>query len=325
MAMLTIPSSENGTIFDPSLNGVITASISASPFGFEDVFVYSHGWSTNADRALVDYDVFSIGLSRRILQEQQQPPLPPRATLELGVHWPSQITEDPDSPLNALQLATFFQMEQRADAVGKNLVYSMLRLALQAQHAPNLRFCLLGHSFGCKVICAALQDLQTDIVGGTIVVPSNTTWRILLLEPATDWDNLEEGDIYGNVGNINDLRLLVTRSDLDRCLTQWYPAASAIANLFHGAHPTPALGAAGPTASTADYFGGATSLSVNVDFAMSTAFAASSAKLIVADLSPAHRARSQTQPPLYSGGICGSHSDIFFDAVYNLVAGFVYS
>lgn len=64
---------ENGTVYDPTLNDVIATAISSSPFGFEDVFVYSHGWSTDADRALVDYDVFSIGLMRRILQESQKP------------------------------------------------------------------------------------------------------------------------------------------------------------------------------------------------------------------------------------------------------------
>jgi hypothetical protein len=325
MAMLTIPSNENGTVYDPTLNDVIVTAISSSPFGFEDVFLYSHGWSTDADRALVDYDVFSIGLMRRILQEPQKPPLPPRSTLEMGVHWPSEITEDPNSPLNALQLATFFQMEQRADAVGQNLVYSMLRLALQAQHAPNLRFCLLGHSFGCKVICAALQDLQTDIAGGTIVVPPGTTWKVILLEPATDWDNLEESDIYGNVGKIVDLRLLMTKSGLDQCLTKWYPDASRIANFFHGAQPTPALGAQGPTPATVTYFGGAADLSVDVGFAMSAAAAESNPKLVVADLTPVHTARAQSQPPAYDGGICGSHSDIFFDEIYNLVAGFAYS
>jgi hypothetical protein len=325
MAMLTIPSNENGTVCDPALNDVIATAISSSPFGFEDVFVYSHGWSTDAERALVDYDVFSIGLMRRILQEPQKPPFPPRSTLEMGVHWPSEITEDPTSPLNVFQLATFFQMERRADSVGQNLVYSMLRLALRAQHAPNLRFCLLGHSFGCKVICAALQDLYADIVGGTIAVPQGTTWRVILLEPATDWDNLEETDIYGNVGRMADLRLLITKSGLDRCLTQWYPDASRIANFFHGSQPTPALGAQGPTPDTVTYFEGVANLSVDPGFTMAAAAATLAQKLVVADLTPVHSARAQSQPPVYDGGICGSHSDIFFDEIYNLVAGFAYS
>ena len=37
----------------------------------------------------------------------------------VGIHWPSEITEDPGSPLNVLQLFTFYTMEHRADAVGE--------------------------------------------------------------------------------------------------------------------------------------------------------------------------------------------------------------
>lgn len=326
MATLTIPSNADGTIFDPSLNTVIANAIAAIPFGFDDVYVYSHGWSTDAERASVDYDVFSIGLMRRLLVEQQQSgplPSPAKSTLEMGIHWPSEITEDPNSPLSDAQLFTFFTMKQRADAVGKNLVYSVLRLALSARQNQPLRFFVIGHSFGCKVVCAALNDIQADL-GETIPVSPLTSWKVALLEAATDQDNLERNDIYGNIGKLSNLRLLLTTSQLDLALTQWYPRASAIANFFHGANPTPALGAAGPSSQTVAYFKGATNLTVDIDFAMSTAVAATG-QLVVADLTPVHQARSQGATPIYSGGISGSHSDIFFDEIYNLVGGFFYS
>lgn len=326
MATLTIPSNADGTIFDPSLNSVVANAIAAIPFGFDDVYVYSHGWSTDAERASVDYDVFSIGLMRRLLIEQQQSgplPSPAKSTLEMGIHWPSEITEDPNSPLSDAQLFTFFTMKQRADAVGKNLVYSVLRLALTARQNQPLRFFVIGHSFGCKVVCAALNDIQADL-GTTIPVSPLTSWRVALLEAATDQDNLEEDDIYGNIRKLSNLRLLLTTSKLDLALNQWYPLASKIANFFHGANPTPALGAVGPSAGTMAYFGGAANLSVDVGFSMSSAVAATG-QLVVADLSPAHQARSQGASPIYSGGISGSHSDIFFDEVYNLVGGFFYS
>ena len=54
--------------------------------------------------------------------------------------------------------------------------------------------------------------------------------------------------------------MLVTTSQLDKALNVWYPAAGKLANLFHKGAPTPALGAAGPTAATQAAFGGSTSL-----------------------------------------------------------------
>lgn len=329
MTSLIIPSNENGIVFDQDINGVIREAIAVNPFGFEDVIIYSHGWSTDADSALDNYAMFSVGLSRRLLLSERDgevaPGRPPRPSLDIGIHWPSEITEDPNSPLNDLQLFTFYSMEHRADAVGKNLVYSILRIATKAQaETVGLRFLLLGHSFGCKVICAALQDLYTDTQDGTVIIPKDTAWRVVLLEPATDHDNLEPGDIYGGVCKLDNLRLLMTMSQEDTCLTKWFPDAGRIANLFHGLHPTPALGAAGPTPATINAFSGATSLSVDLDFQMSQ-IAAAKERLVVADLTPAHKARLGMTPPAYSGGLSGSHSDINFDAVYNLVGGFLYS
>jgi len=330
MATLTIPANENGLVLDPAINAVIAEAINADPFGFEDVVIYSHGWSTNADNALDDYDMFSIGLSRRLLLEQRQSAgvfrTPPRPSLEIGIHWPSEITEDPDSPLNDVQLFTFYTMEHRAEAVGKNLVYSLLRIVLEARaDGAGIRFMLLGHSFGCKVMCAALQDLQTDVNDGTIVISPEVLWRVVLLEPATDWDNLEPSDIYGSVSAIANLRLLMTKSQQDRALTEWFPAAARLANLFHGGNPTPALGAAGPTDGTIAAFGGVGRIGVNVGFDVATV-AARAERLLVADLTPVHTARLQSNPPKYTGGgLSGSHSDIKFDEVYNLVGGFLFS
>lgn len=323
MATLTVPSNVDGTVFDPILTAVVSEALASGPLGFEDVVIYSHGWSTDADRALVDYDRFSIGLERCILAPGVKLDVPPKSTLQIGIHWPSEITEDPTSPLNALQLLTFFQMEHRADAVGRNLVYSLIRLALGARTSSlPLRLLLIGHSFGCKVLCAALQDVQTDIAGGTIPVSPNTTWRVALLEPAMDCDNLEPGDIYGNVHNINNFKMLVTMSQADTCLTRWYLDASRLSNFFHGASPTNALGAVGPTTVTRNAFGDVADLAVSSGFALDQSVLSN--RLVVADLTDAHDARALSQPPVYDGGICGSHSDIFFDEVFNLVAGFLF-
>jgi hypothetical protein len=310
------------------MTGVIAQAIAIDPFGFQDAFLYCHGWSNDADRALDEYNSFSTGLARELIlaQRGQTNPFaaPPRDALAVGIHWPSEITENPKSILNDLQLLTFFSMKHRADAVGKNAVYSILRLMLQGRKAETgFRFLLLGHSFGCKVMCAALEDLQIDIANGTIDLPAGTSWRVVLLEPATDQDNLEDGDIYGNVHKLADLRLLLTTSQMDTCLTEWYPDASRLGNLFHGANPTPALGAAGPTDATVTAFGGTKgSVSVNSGFAVMDAMQRKE-RLVVADLTPVHKARVDAGQ--YDGGMAGSHSDINFTEVYNLVSGFMFS
>jgi hypothetical protein len=327
--MLTIPMNENGLIFDGTMNDVISQAIAIDPFNLDDVIIYSHGWSNDADRALDEYNTFSVGLARQVLLAERSVPgvfsNPPRPSLGIGIHWPSEITEDPNSPLNDLQLFTFYSMEHRADAVGKNGVYSILRLILNARSSDRgLRIMLLGHSFGCKVICSALQDVQTDIDDGTIKVPDGTTWRVVLLEPATDADNLEPTDIYGKISRMGNLRLLMSHSQADTCLVKWYPDAGRIANLFHGLSPTPALGAAGPTPATIAAFESSANLTVNLGFNIS-AVSEMNEHLLVADLTPAHEARAQANPPLYSGGITGSHSDINFAEVYNLVSGFLFS
>lgn len=325
---ITVPINENGVIFDTDMNAVVAEAIAEHPFAFEDVYVYSHGWSTDAYRALDEYNRFSVDLARRILVAAAGAPSPlvnpPRNSLGVGIHWPSEITEDPASDLNALQLFTFYTMEHRADAVGKNAVYSMLRLMLssRAGSALPLRFFLLGHSFGSKVLCAALNDLQVDIVDETIPMPQSVSFRVVLLEPATDDNNLETNDFYGQVHAIENLRMLITTSQLDKALNVWYGAAAKIANLFHHGDPIQALGAAGPSPATKTAFGGAATLSVTPGFTASAA-ASPTERLVVADLTPVHQAR--VDAGVYDGGFAGSHSDINFDEVYELVMGFLFA
>ena len=124
---LTIPINENGIIFDSNMAVVVQEAIAVQPFGFDDVYIYSHGWSTDASRALDEYNLFSVELAKQILLLRSGNAAifanPPRDSLGVGIHWPSEITEDPNSILNALQLFTFYTMEHRADAVGRNAVY----------------------------------------------------------------------------------------------------------------------------------------------------------------------------------------------------------
>jgi len=322
---INVPVNENGIIFDTDMTRVVNEAMAAKPFGFEDVFIYSHGWSTDAIQMMDEYNRFSVDLASRVLTFQAAGagfPKPPRDNLGVGIHWPSEITEDPESPLNALQVLTFYTTEHRADIVGRNAVYSMLRLILASRMGSPLplRIFMFGHSFGCKVICAALQDMQTDVLANVIRIPPGTEFRAVLLEPATDCDNLETTDIYGTVCQVPNLRMLMTKSQCDLALTRWYVDAGRTTNLFNPKH---ALGDAGPTQATIDAFGGADALSVDANLTPADMFALKQ-RLIVADLTPIHTQRI-AQKQWTSGGVGGSHSDINFDQIYFMVSGFVYS
>ncbi len=322
---INVPVNENGILFDPRMSDVINEAMAVTPFGFDDVFIYSHGWSTTAVGMMDTYNQFSVELASAILTFQGAAPGFPRAprqNLGIGIHWPSEITEDPKSPLTALQLLTFYTMEHRADVVGRNAVYAMLRLLFRAR--PNagtpLRVFMLGHSFGCKVVCAALQDMQTDVDGSAIAIPPNTEFRIVLIEPATDEDNLESKDIYGSVHRVPNLRMLVTKSQQDLALKVWYADAGRLANLFN---PRQALGLAGPSQATIDLFEGADSFSLAEASKPSEMFALKK-RLVVVDLTAVHAARAASGA-WTGGGLSGQHSDIFFPAIYNMVSGFLYS
>jgi hypothetical protein len=64
---ITVPINENGIIFDIDMVAVVQEAIAVSPFGFEDVYVYSHGWSTDAYGALDLYNRFSVDLAKLLL------------------------------------------------------------------------------------------------------------------------------------------------------------------------------------------------------------------------------------------------------------------
>ena len=326
---INVPVNENGILFDPNMKGVVTEAMAPEPFGFGDVFIYSHGWATNAVSMMDTYNRFSVELASSVMTFEAATRGTPKAyaqapqtNLGVGIHWPSEITEDPSSPLNALQLLTFYTMEHRADVVGSNAVYALLRLILNARLGTGLplRIFLLGHSFGCKVICSALQDMQVDVNNRTIVIPPETKFRAVLLEPATDFDNLESTDIYGNVYQIPDLRMLITKSQQDLALKTWYLEAGRVANLFN---PKPALGSAGPSQDTVNLFGGSNGLSVGSGLTPPDMYEYRS-RLIVADLTAIHAERAASKQWV-NGGIGGQHSDIFFPEIYNMISGFIYT
>jgi hypothetical protein len=306
------PTNENGLILDPAAQTNVEVAM-GPPFAFKDVFLYSHGWWTDAIRAVSGYNRFTIEYSKFF---RSQAPLAALETLNMGIHWPSTLTEDEFSLRNYFEALSFYTMEKRGDTVGENAVYTLLRLILAAPPPEGrLRIHLLGHSFGCKVVCRGLERLVDEVGMGQL--PAGISFDLALLQGAFNNDELDPQQAYGSLTGIPGMRVLITRSDEDRALQELYPKAHRLARLI--GEIKPALGAAGPSAVLAARLGGATAVNVGPDFDGRTAVPRA-ARLVVADLTRLHRAH-----PDLAVGLSGHHSDIFHPELYSLLTGFYFA
>jgi hypothetical protein len=313
-----IPANENGIVLDAYLLDDLSTALSA-PFSFSDVFVYSHGWWTDASRAMQDYNRFTIGLAKQVQAIAASGALSasgPIAALGVGVHWPSMLSDDSGSLINNLEVASFYTMEKRADNIGENAGYTILRALFQSGGPRRIN--LVGHSFGCKVILSLLQEIAQD----GIQCPSNVSLNVVLLQAATDDNHLEAGDAYGLVSSsFPALRLLLTVSQADLALKTAYPAAHVV-NYFSGHQDRQALGFAGPTQAVVNQFGGYLAIiNINPGFSRQTVVNLAGNRLIQADLTGIHRDPAN---PYKADLFSGHHSDIFRGEVYDMIAGFVY-
>lgn len=326
---LTIPINENGIVVDANIDDLIKAAMSKS-FNFSDVYIYSHGWSLDATRMMDWYNRFSIEFNKRILDGTNgqspfsEPPAP--HTLGVGIHWPSMISEDVNNLLDYLQQLTFYTMEKRADSVGTHGVYSVLRLILQSpnlQHLPKVRINLIGHSFGCKVVSSALEQIYQDVRATVFPMPSNVSINVVLLQAAFGANELDAPGCYADVDRLN-LRLLVSHSDLDKACGKWFDDAHLNVNFFHSQDPNRrALGAVGPTQSTQAAMGAADFVQVTSGFD-AQAMKPMAKRLIVANLTPVHTAHELVEGSS-NDKWSGHHSDIFLPEIYNLISGFFYN
>jgi hypothetical protein len=314
---LTIPINENGVILDSNLNLEI-ATAAAAPFAFTDVFLYSHGWWNTASSAAAEYNIFSIGFSKTLqnMRTQQAEACPKFSgafsPLALAVHWPSMLSEDQNAVENFFEATSFFTMQQRADNVGQHGGYSILRLLLESWTGPNpLRLNLIGHSFGCRVLLSALEELAKD--SDVLPKAAGSAFNVVLLQAAADTDCLSSNQLYQHVlEKIPNLRLLVTRSANDKALGTWYPAAQKIAHLFSG--PIDALGYKGPT--------GTMAMSVDQRVVVTgDSIPAIIGQFVAADLTPLHNSHAVAYDAVHNWG--GQHSDINLPQIYELLARFI--
>jgi hypothetical protein len=312
----TIPITTEGIIADLQVSQNFKAAVNA-PFNVSDVFIYSHGWWTSATSALSGYNEFSVELSLRAgqLGAAADPAVPnlPESPLGVAIHWPSMIDDDGQAIINNLEPLSFYTMGHRANQVGTNAVYSLLRLLIEQSPAmPRIHF--LGHSFGCRVVSSAVQEILNDSV--TIPNAKNLAINMVLLEAAFDQNDLEATGLYGGICSMPNVRILTSYSSRDASLSTYYPLSQEL-NIFKGSGAAnQALGGAGPTPKMIADFGGVTPLTINPGFSH-TAAAAARTRLVSADLTPVHTANT-------AYGNVDHHSDIYLPEIYNLICGFLF-
>jgi hypothetical protein len=322
---ITIPIDANGVIDpDEQIDDIIPKAMSA-PFGIEDVFIYSHGWWTNAEAALKEYNVattdFIFSLRTNLARFRRPPPVP----FLIGIHWPSMLDDDPNSLLNKAEVLSFYTMEKRADDVGEEGLYAILRLLTSAlSPVANIRFNLIGHSFGCKVVCAALEKLAEN----GFSLPANVSLNVILLQAAFSTNSLDAGMPYGEVIRSygSRLRMLISHSDKDDAVGKAFPLAHDInffAKLNPNATSSTGLGATGPSAATMAAFPSNQQVAVawGGAFAGAVAAPAPGSTLVVADLTPIHSDPRNH----FNGGLSGHHSDIFLPEIYDLMSWFLFA
>jgi hypothetical protein len=175
--------------------------------------------------------------------------------------------------------------------------------------ARPFRLNLIGHSFGCRVLCAALQAVTED--SGMLERLADSAFSVVLLQAAIDCDALEPGQLFGQVQrSIPRLRMLVTTSAGDTALGTWQ---HRIQPRFE---PVEAMGWKGPTGNLA--------IPVDQCFDVTNAMVPTfTERLGVANLTPLH----ESLPDGSGAGIhgrrrCDSHSDIYRPQIYDLLARF---
>lgn len=327
---INIPISSDGVIVDDHIDELVNTAMSAD-FAFSDIYLYSHGWSLDATRMMDWYNRFSIEYNKNVIDLVAadktcfvSPPSP--QTLGIGIHWPSMISENENDMARYAQQLTFYTMDKRAGTVGMHGLYAVLRLILTSDEIarlPSVRLNLLGHSFGCKVVASALEEVYKDLADGTIPKRPNVSYNVVLLQGAFERRLLETGQCFGDVDLLN-LRMLVTRSDLDEALQTWFDVAHLNIDFFLKQRDDSkrALGALGPTDATLEtmnnQLGGTIEVGRGFD---GSALRTDVRRLIVADLTPLHRATGAQG----SAAFGGHHSDIFLPEIYSMIAGFLYN
>jgi len=128
---------------------------------------------------------------------------------------------------NALNLATYYQMKERAGSVGQSGVNSLLRKIRSL--APGLKFHLIGHSFGGRLVTAA--------AAGPLNQPPVGVSTMTLLQAAFSHYGFSQNYVANKNGFFRRViedemvkgPILITCTTNDRAVGLAYPTASLLA------------------------------------------------------------------------------------------------
>jgi hypothetical protein len=349
---VVFPVNEDGIFLNPKLVGKALDDAMSRTFTFSDLFVYSHGWWTTGNDAMTLYGQYTIEFAKTVLENPNIRNRPTHS-FGVGIHWPSTLSEDSASVREKLELISYYQMGSRANQVGVNGLFATMRRALRARQESGtgpIRLTIIGHSFGCRVVCSALQMLRNDLDNESTPPEYRdflkaTQIRLILLQAAFKNDEFDAGGNYDELRQIPNLKILVTTSQLDLALNELFPLAEIANNMVHRhAGQAVALGAGippkqpspnalapggGPTLATSlayNAFQNGSPLQVATGFAYNQVpDLAPNERMLVADLTSLHAARLAGPEPAYvTNNFSGSHSDISSPEIYNLIAGFAF-
>lgn len=168
-----------------------------------DVLLLAHGWLCDRARAdeLISY--FRTQLA----------PIPVH-----GIYWPSKPGHAQGLVRAGLDNASYYQMKTRAGEVGAIGLAPCLQTL--HQRLPNLRLHLAGHSFGARLVTAAVSALPPGIVHSLTLIQA--AFSQFAFEPTGAFYNvLEPRRVTGPI--------LVTHSSRDQAVGYAYPIASRLA------------------------------------------------------------------------------------------------
>jgi hypothetical protein len=214
------------------------------PFMFSDLFVYSHGWWTTGNDAMALYGQHTIEFAKTFLSIHGIQNPPPHS-FGVGIHWPSTLREDSASVLEKFEPISYYQMGSRANQVGANGLFATMRRVLRARQAninEPIRLTIIGHSFGCRVVCSALQMLCKDLTSAPTEYKdflNATQISLILLQAAFKNNEFEAGGNYDRLIEFRNLKILVTISQLDLALNKWFAIAETANNMAHRQAPPP--------------------------------------------------------------------------------------
>jgi hypothetical protein len=329
---INIPIDATGLIQDQQIAQAVGDAMN-QPYRFTDVFIYSHGWWTNANDAMGQYSKSLIEFGKAdALLPAGVVTKPPLRSFGIGIHWPSTLSEDAKALPQLFQPLSFYQMEKRGDTVGYNALYALMQLLYQARFtiAPPdpFRLTLLGHSFGCRVICRALHRLYDELNSPdsrpeyrdfVLGLPIN----LVLLQAAFENVDLEDNQRYANLQHYPNLRILTTHSDEDLALKNLFPIVEKINLLSQEPGSRQALGFAGPSEASERAYQPAW-ISIDKNY-LATAGGAlpplpAGSKMLVVNLTTLHE-----NDDYQVDNLSGHHSDVFRPEIYRLIAQFAFN